>query len=454
LTAWIAPASAGDAATATETVIRLAVDPMPQPQPTLRYRLLPQLSEFQAGNPVLGYLKCFMEQERFFFNKESVAEREKYLIMPLELLPASRLRQYGGSALRQADYAARLETPDWQALAPLRKSGMGLLIPDVQRMRALAAALKVRFRAEVATRQFDDAMRTAQTMFALARHLGEHPTLVGNLVGISIFQAIVGPLEEMLGQSDCPNLYWALTILPTPPVEIRKGLEGDAGVMMAYELSWVEDAVPMDQARLEKAMERFQLMLTVGSEGGKKPRDVRAWVAERARSEDGVRSARQRLVAAGLAPEQFQRFPEAQVVLLDEKREAQARLQALCNLTLLPYWQMQAYVTSHKPAGPDSCQFGEVVGAVAKVRRAQARMEQRIGLLRVVEALRLYAAEHAGRWPERLEDVSVPLSPDPFTGQPFVYQCDGKTAHVRGMPPTGHEKDAVFNVHYEVRIRK
>ena len=76
-------------------------------------------------------------------------------------------------------------------------------------MRALASALQGRFRDEIALRKFDDAIFTAKTMFALSRHLGEHPTLIGSLVAIAIAFVAIAPLEEMLEQPNCPNLYWA-----------------------------------------------------------------------------------------------------------------------------------------------------------------------------------------------------------------------------------------------------
>src|SRR5439155_14855118 len=99
--------------------------------------------------------------------------REKLLTMPLKDLPAQELQDYGRSALRQADWAARLDRPDWQILLRVKTDGINLLLPDVQQLRALANGLKVRFRAEVALRRFDDALRTAKTMFAMARHLSE-----------------------------------------------------------------------------------------------------------------------------------------------------------------------------------------------------------------------------------------------------------------------------------------
>src|SRR5262249_46156970 len=142
-------------------------------------------------------------------------------------LPARDLLDYGGFALRQADWAARLDNPDWQILLRLKADGIDTMVPEVQQLRSLTNALKVRMRAELALGRFEDALRTAKTIFALARHLGEHPTFVGNLVGCATATAVIGPLEEMLGQPGCPNLYWALTHLPDPLVHVDRGAQGD-----------------------------------------------------------------------------------------------------------------------------------------------------------------------------------------------------------------------------------
>src|SRR5207302_5299370 len=107
------------------------------------------------------------------------------------------------------------------------RDGINLLLPEVQWLRHLASALKVRFRAEVADKRFDDAVRTAKTMLALARHLGEHPTMIAELVGVAIAYLTLGPLEEMIGQPGCPNLYWALTQLPEPFIDLRQGVQGE-----------------------------------------------------------------------------------------------------------------------------------------------------------------------------------------------------------------------------------
>src|SRR6516164_10582830 len=89
-----------------QTVVRMTVKPMPAPKPALKYQLLPELRELNPGNPAQGYLRCFAEQRNFFFSKEGTSERARYRSMPLAELPADKLRNYGGSALTQADWAA------------------------------------------------------------------------------------------------------------------------------------------------------------------------------------------------------------------------------------------------------------------------------------------------------------------------------------------------------------
>jgi hypothetical protein len=464
LTAWPSVSQAQATSEPAETVISLTVQPMAAPKPALRYLLLPELKELNPGNPIHGYLKCFMEQQNFFFNKEAVDRRDKMLTMPLKELPAKELQDYGGFALRQADWAARLDKPDWQILLKTKTEGLNLLLPDVQQMRALASALKVRFRAEAALGRYDDALRTAKTMFALSRHMGEHPTLIGDLVGIAIATITIGPLEEMLQQPGCPNLYWALTNLPNPLISVATGMEGER-VLVRGEFHDLDDSAPMSEEQLQKLIVHIDKVREVAKGEQKKPgepdQSTRAWLDARNNDEALVAAARRRLVEYGLPEERLARFPVDQVLLLDEWREFEVRRDEAMKLMNLPTWQAQETLERMTKTGPSSdvaspgeALFTGLVPALYKVRLAQGRLEQRIALLRAVEALRLYAAEHDGKLPAKLSDVPVPLPPDPFTGKPFRYELDGTTGHLRGSPPAGQEKIPAYNVHYEVTIQK
>jgi hypothetical protein len=455
--AW--PAQAEQAVTSTETVIRLTVRPQAAPKPALRYLLLPELQEINPGNPIQNYLRCFCEQQQFFFDKESFKRREEYQSMPLQELPARDLLDYGHAALKQADWAARLDKPDWQILLKLRTDGIGLLIPDVQQMRVLAGALKVRFRAEVAVGRFDDAIRTAKTMFAISRHMGEHPTLIGDLVGIAIANIAIGPLEEMLEQPGSPNLYWALTNLPNPLISLEVGLGGER-MCLRGEFHVLFDSTPMSEEQIKTLMTSLDNLRDVraaSSKSGEPDRSTRAWVAARTRDAKQLDAARRRVIEWGVPEERLARCLAEQVILLDEFREFEVRRDEFMKLMNVPVWQIADTLAPYE-AGLKSLKdeglFLALVPAMHKVRYAQGRLDQRVGLLRTVEALRMYAAEHDGQWPAKLSDVPAPLPYDPSTGKPFVYRVEGGTAHVHGSPPPGREKDPNFNVHYELTIRK
>ncbi len=436
---------------ASETLIRLNVRPAPAPKPALRYRLLPELKEMNPGNPIQHYMKTMMERKKFFFDEEAFQHREKLLTMPLEELPVQELTTYEGPyALSQIDWAARLDNPDWQLLLKLKADGIALLLPEMQQMRSLSRALQVRFRAEIAQCRFDDAIRTAKTMFAMSRHLSENPTLIGDLVGIAIASVAISGLEEMLEQPGCPNLYWALTTLPSPLIPLDKGMDGEL-VMHVWLFRDLSDSATMSVEQIKEFIAHMDKMLVIGEGSNRKP-GVRSWLDARTKDDAVVSAARQRLVEHGLSAERLLRFPADQVVLLDEKRELEVRFDDVMKTTGFPLWQVEALAAQNKVKKPPALFADELVPTLHHVPLAQVRVDQRIALLRHVEALRLYAAEHDGTLPAKLCDIPVPLPVDLCTGKAFRYEAIGNTAHLRGTPPPGEEKNAGFNLHYEVTL--
>lgn len=412
---------------------------------------LPELNEMFPGNPIQNYLKCFGEQQHFFYDKEETAKREKYMTMPLKELPAQELVRHGGIPLRQADWAARLDKPDWDILLKAKTEGVGLLLPELQQIRMLANTLKVRMRAEVALQRYDDALRTAKTVFAMSRHFSEHPTIIGALVGMAIGHVGLGPVEEMLEQPGCPNLYWAVTALPSPLVPLDKAVAGER-LFVGSELSELDGKAPLSARQITELIAHVDGLRKSEQRKGDLKESTRDWLDARARDEKALSAARRRLVEAGFNAERLAQFPAHQVLLLDEKRECETRRDEVIKLMNLEIWQAEA-ILANKPADEPAL-LDVFVPALAKIQQARGRLDQRIALLRHVEALRLYAAAHERKLPEKLTDCTVPLPPDPFTGRPFKYTLEAGTAHLRGTPPRGQEHLPQYNLHYEVTIRK
>jgi hypothetical protein len=442
------PCLAQQATNPPETLIRLSVSPAAAPKPALRYALLPELAEMKPGNPVQGYLKCYLEQYRFVFDEEEFDRRTTLLAMPLGELPAADTRGLGRLALVQLDTAARLDNPDWQILLTLKADGFFTLCPDVQMMRTLARALQVRFRAEVASGRIDDAIRTAKTMFAMARHLGEHPTVIGNLVGGAIANMALPPLDEMLAHPDCPNLYWALTNLPDPLISIRTGFDGERMMCSTFFRKLNSDA-PMTPQQIEEFIEPIDKLLTEGN-----PMPIRQYLAARTKDEQKMAAARKRLVESGLPEVRLKTFPPDQVILLDEARECLVRFDEMAKTTVFSAWQFEALLEKSSAVKKEPARFADaLIPIFASARRSQGRLQQLIALLRHVEALRMDAAEHGGVFPAKLADLPVPLPDDPFTGKPFLYEVSGRTAHLRGTPPATEKSNRGYRIHYEITLK-
>jgi hypothetical protein len=69
----------------------------------------------------------------------------------------------------------------------------------------------------------------------------------------------------------------------------------------------------------------------------------------------------------------------------------------------------------------DGGMFTQALPAIQATIHARIRHQRETNLLRVVEALRMYAAEN-GRWPEKLDDITeVPVPNDPWSQKPFEY---------------------------------
>jgi hypothetical protein len=276
---------------------------------------------------------------------------------------------------------------------------------------------------------------------------------------MAIANLAMGPLEEMLEQPRCPNLYWALTNLPNPLVSLFTASQGERVGILQWLFRDLDDSAPMSADELKRFI-AFMEKLVERESPKKLSKGLRAWLDERTNNEGMVSAARHRLVEFGLLEAQVRLFPADQVILLDEKRELEARVDDVMKTINLPLWYAEVvgnrYKQAREPLGPLAPVLvaDEFVPAVDQAVRARARLDQRIALLRHVEALRLYAAEHNGTLPAKLSDVTVPLPDDPFTGKPFHYEVTGNTAHLRGTRPQGEEKNLPFNIHYEVTLQK
>ena len=81
------------------------------------------------------------------------------------------------------------------------------------------------------------------------------------------------------------------------------------------------------------------------------------------------------------------------------------------------------------------------------------RLDRHVAALQCVEALRLHAAAHEGKFPKELSKITEVLVPsDPVMQKPFVYRCTGSGAVLEAPAPKGAtERDAI---RYELSLKE
>jgi hypothetical protein len=416
-------------------VIRLAVQPGVSTERALRWSLLPEPLDLTPGNAAPTWVragralrevkrKITEEEEKWSYSQDGVSLKELPRDKVRELL-----KEYAGP-LRLAEQAARKERCDWE-LPPLTMQNMQdtltPLLEDVQGSREIARLLGFQFRLALAEDNFEQAVRSLQTGFALARHVGESDLLIQNLVGIAIGAIMFGRLEELIQQPGSPNLYWALTTLPHPFIDIRRTLRYELDTVYRSfpalrTLSQAGDR-PLPAAEFEVLLRNLFDQFSQLSGPGERPPEWQGKLALTAAVLKAYPDAKHYLRSLGRTDEQILALPALQVVGMYYVGRYDWWRDEMLKWLSVPAWQAMPHLEKlerdlRKDMREQANPLLLIFPAVLKVQHATARTERSIAGLRAAEALRLYAATQGGKAPAKLADIKdVPVPLDPLTGK-------------------------------------
>jgi hypothetical protein len=429
-----------------------------EPTPALKYRLLPSAVDRRPGNAAVEYGKVMAEQWNYFNKHVINGEIDNWREMPLDKL-RGEVVPLPGSSIYFLERGAKCRYCDWQL--PIGEVPFyTILLPEAQQSRMYSRVLAVKARREIARSDFDGAIKTFQTNYALARNVAEGETLVNGLIGIAMCGIMYPQLLEFVQQPNAPNLYWALTALPVPLVDMNEALEVESnGLELSFpELKDIETAQRTPEQWREVfhgfASEAMKLM-AVEQRSGEHPEEPKSRAELDKICEDSLPAAKRALSDEGIPAEKIEAMPTHQVALLYTRTNYHRLFDAAAKYYSLPY--ADSIVGIEKTiadAGLADAEMREIVplarqtlGAVRVTRMAIERNDRYIATLRVIEALRLYAAAHDGQLPKQLSDITeVPIPDDPVTGLPFEYEFKDGKARLSG--PTF--RDVALN--YEITM--
>jgi hypothetical protein len=446
------------------------VDPAPKPPPVpvvklapqatgpapraLRYHLLPAEAELQPGNGAPLWLRAGQAardaSKRFNYD---------WIAMPLKDLPKQEIRDClasYGPALRLAEQAAHRKSCDWDT-PPFTLENWDFPIAELQMYRELAQLLSIRARLALSTGDFDTAVQSLRIGLALARHLGEGETVVQSLVSIAIAAVMFGIVEEWMQVPGSPNLYWSLTALPVPFIDVRRAMEVEFDNLgkAVPEFRGIREQPLRDPAQSQAMVARLSKVVGAYTNGGVRDTDIRFAVALLAAKV--YPDARQSLLAAGYNTERLDAMSPLQVVLIAWLDENDRFRDDVLKVMSLPPWQAKGILNNvdrgirEMKARYDNPLLTLLFPAIHKVYDARLRLERTVASLRCGEALRLHAAAHDGKAPIRLVDVTgVPMPTDPVTGKGFDGWYTSKDGHgvleVPGMPSQSPQTGRRFEI--------
>jgi hypothetical protein len=293
----------------------------------------------------------------------------------------------------------------------------------------------------------------------VGRDVAQPPFLVCTLIGTAVVGLGNTLLLDLMAAPDSPNMYWALSELPRPPIDYQRAFQ--------FELEIGERIFPFlhDPETTERSADEWaRLWRQAWDDLGKLDNDVKPVgpLISTAAALAGYTHAKERLIDDGLDREHVHAMPVGQVMAVYSAR-AYARITGEYRKQLtVPIWRSPEFDADHaiRDAHPlGSGEWREIVPiasfllpAVAHARKAEMRLQRDIDAMRVIEALRMYAASTAGQLPERLDDVhQVPVPLNPATGQSFLYRLEGDTA-ILELP----EADGLLNAgrRFEITINQ
>jgi len=478
-----APARAQEAAEPSPKVI--LIRPAGEPSPALRYRLLSERRDLIPGNAAIFYHRA-IEALIGTTYRARIAVLEKrpvpggepesgedpvstWLGLPLEQFPKDEVRLYLShrrTALYELELGTRRDSCDWEFQR--RDEGYSLLLPDIQETRSLGYLLALRVRLDIAEGRIEDAIQGIRTGLTLARHVNENGFTIQSLVAAAIAQRFADILEEVVQAPGCPNLYWSLTALRRPFIDLASALEFEKNAFdqefpllrdIETEVWSLETARSFGEALEKTGGTLFQSWPRVQTSLGlPSVEDFRGHGAFLARIARSYPEAKRALLAEGIPPQRVEAMPTIQVVALHSYREYLVQRDEIFKWMSLPYPQSHAGLSEASSQvferEASGIPFGSLLPGIQSVSAATVRLDRRFAVLRIVEGVRQYAASHDGALPPDLAALSESPAPDdPATGQPFAYKLEGETATL-SPPPLASEVGTRYAVHYEFKLAR
>lgn len=458
-------------------VVKLTLSPSAPTRPVLRYQLQLDSVDRVAGNAAPCYAKAMLLYQQDPISKEQqltlAKNDQEWSEKPCEGETREQIRawvnQFPPVVLSQLREASRRECCDFdlQLNRLTVKEAIMVMLPEFQEMRTFARYLRHKARLEISEGKFDDALETLRMGYQLGRDANSEPLLICGLVGVAVTMVTHGETERWIGAPNSPNLYWPLTAMSQPAIDLRPSLEYDVR-LSERTFPFIKDAETANRTPEEwrqlmsDALADIEMLTNSKSDAlaTKSQRDL----AVTAMMAAAYPIAKDWLLKDGFDPARLESMPVCQVVAIHSRRVLREMADEMLKGMNLPAPLRNAHFSKIDALMTEESKFGgrwyeplpigrHLMPAVGQAFLSQARLEEESAALRTLEAIRAHLAA-TGALPEKLEDIKVvPLPTSLATGLPFSYQRTATGATLI-VPAVGRGDDPRWIKHYELSVAR
>lgn len=443
---------------------QLSLYPKAEPEAALEYVLEAPYIDQRPGNGATLYdaalsIMANVQSQNPSLDGEQIT---KWYDMSTDEMPLEDVRSALSkfeSGIHYADLASKCEYCVWEY--PVREEGFRCQMPNLSSYRTMARLLGLKVRVQMADGDIDGAIETLRIGISLGRDIGDGPFLVQGLVGIAIDSLMLKEMRQMIQAPDAPNLYWALTSLPKPLIDMHRAMQVESSIlyMELPELRTLEKEVWSN----EKALKTSEKLVTYLDEGHESLGGYIMRGGVLASAMMTYPEAKKSLLAQGKTIAEVEAMPPLQVILIYKHRQYCRIRDMEFRWTNMPYWQAKdGLKKAEEELGVyfSMNHFDIIAGAmmytmpaIERICFLKARFERDLAMMQCIEAIRMYAAGNDGRLPKALDDITnAPVPIDPIYGHAFHYEVNnGKAVLESPLPPSGHSKDGL---RYEITLKK
>lgn len=433
--------------------------------PVLKYRFVPREDELKPGNAVPILLRLPWEQQNWM--QKVFPKLHEWDQVPLSDPKWKDFTDLPERFFEDMKRAAFRREAQWEY--PLGEvPAMFILLPDLQGLRNfLGYGLSAKAKYHLSQGQIDETIDVIKVGITNGRHIAQTPFVINQLVAAAIERSMLDRTVDLIGHPKSPNLYWALSSIPKSILSIERSadLEGSILVMTFPFLSDLEKPRTDDEWRKLLNQQLSYLESSVGL-------IVPKGEAEKKKAFSAAEKVARRDLPAlmGIAAEKVEKMTAEEVLIrwfavnharIDSRYNAYVTLparEALPQLIKLNQDCFEFYKTFNG-------KFYDFFKNPLFNYMTLHSIYRRIQTLRIIEAVRHYAAGHEGKLPEKLDDITdLPIPLDCFTDKPFVWKVEGNVGTLTApeLPADvvaslkEHKKDTLIeglSLVYQLKVR-